>query len=1492
MRFPSEMTVITRGAALLALALGLLAAPEAHAADEAACCLRGTSTAANQLRQIGGEADEAFFTVKGAPPNLMFLVDTSGSMLELPIDPSDTATRNKGTGCSNVLYDAILTAGNFKQATGNYPQPDLGVAPCDGRADCWSGDSGFPKLFNQNNYFQYLLWDETTPYSYVYSNGSYNLQASDGYTAGNACAFTSDTAKCVACVTTKGYYLDPNSTANYRQVFSGKFLNFYSPKYIAARTVLKQVIWGSKQVRMGVSTFNGDTGAKLVSKLNPACDKSLDPADASWTNNRKSIVNEINNPSKVFFSGVTPLAEALLNVGQYFTSDGVYDSWFGAGWTNSDFKSDSVGSQTRSVCFGCQVSSVVIVTDGAPNGDNCMPQCLQAQDPTCTNCDQRDGNQSGYCPKLCGSGKSCRAAGTSACDTSAANMLDGVAKWLYEHDLQTVNPTNGSWSADGRQRLSTYTVGFGLDHPLLTNTAAVSGGKYYVANNAKSLKDALDDVVSDVNQRATTFGVSTISTLQTSEGGATLVPRFIPDTAGEEWRGLLFRFRLENELVNGCLPTVPPAVPDDKDLNGDGDCKDVLYVDLDGDVVEEEPVSGLFYKRNSSVIARPVWEAGDRLKALGPTARNLWTVLDNNVSGGDRKLDRNDAMVEFTAANALKLMPYMGISADVTNDPVCKALYAQMGQSSGLTTWGETCAKTIINYYRGLDAANPDINKRTLARPWLLNDVFHSSPVVVEPPIPNEACEFYPNQCIPSLFQNGKDDAASAKVDSDAYEDYVHSNSGPCGGVACEKRPQLVLVGSNGGFLHAFHGGAWDGNTDATKNRDFYTNRLKFNDGTGDEVWGFIPPDLLANLRQTMGKHGYYLDGTPMVRDIWVDDPDLSKGDGNKAAGEFRTVAVMGERSGGSHYFALDVTKSVSATYSSPAKPRPQFLWMWPQPCDPLAAKMGDAQSNYYPKPPPIGPVLLDASTTGNSNGFTFKYDEYDSSAKAFSQTSATAQERWVVMLNGGYDKTLLRGRGFATVDAYTGQTLWAPFFDPSGTTMEKRLEYPMAAGVAMTDIGKGELISGETVQDGFFDTANIGDLGGNLWVARFQAPGKLDSKGRVSNWFFGRAFQTDQADGNNMKDRRPISYITTNLLQADPYGWQRTYFGTGDRAGLLASGGEKCSLNNLIACVTMGCTVESTLSYLNTPTGTLSTSTTWDTYQLKTKTQDASSCTGTDCAPVCTSNTVRLYQKVSACPNTSGTSPTLERDATYGCTQTSGGLLNCGLAVTKNDKTEISYSATAAAALTKHHFNGIVAYGKTPTKPRLFKDAATAETFDSERISEATLKYMGNLGSTSTCDPATAGGLGWYIDYLSVDERTASAGGSSVSQTLTSACVLWNTLTPSTAGAVCGGSGNQEAHLVDADFITGCSKCSLGFNGDRYLVRTVLVPPPSPQPVLAVGNGKLIYGTITAEPGRDPQMTVSGQDLDPVQSIYQLELNQPEHLCRHTPGGAAYCGR
>lgn len=93
------------------------------------------------------------------------------------------------------------------------------------------------------------------------------------------------------------------------------------------------------------------------------------------------------------------------------------------------------------------------------------------------------------------------------------------------------------------------------------------------------------------------------------------------------------------------------------------------------------------------------------------------------------------------------------------------------------------------------------------------------------------------------------------------------------------KRPEMVYVGSNGGMLHGF------------------------NSATGVEEFAFIPTEVIKNLYRLTGQnyvgaeHRYFVDGTPVVRDIYMGD-DIG----------WRTVLIGTLRAGGRALFALDIT--------------------------------------------------------------------------------------------------------------------------------------------------------------------------------------------------------------------------------------------------------------------------------------------------------------------------------------------------------------------------------------------------------------------------------------------------------------------------------------------------------------------------------------------------------------------------------------------------------
>ena len=159
----------------------------------------------------------------------------------------------------------------------------------------------------------------------------------------------------------------------------------------------------------------------------------------------------------------------------------------------------------------------------------------------------------------------------------------------------------------------------------------------------------------------------------------------------------------------------------------------------------------------------------------------------------------------------------------------------------------------------------------------------------------------------------------------------------------------VIFAGANDGMLHAFE------------------------DATGEELWGFIPSELLSRLKDLSRESGlkYYVDGSPKAYIM-----------------ESKKIVIFGLRRGGSHYYALDVTDSE----------RPRFLWKI-GPETPGYSEMGQSWST-----PHIGKIRFGTS------------------------------EKVVCFIGGGYDenqdkKTVTtedkRGRAIYVVDVQTGDQLW-----------------------------------------------------------------------------------------------------------------------------------------------------------------------------------------------------------------------------------------------------------------------------------------------------------------------------------------------------------------------------------------------------------------------------------------------------------------------------------
>ena len=1367
---------------------------------------------------------------------------------------------------------------------------------------------------------------------------------------------------CKSCLKTKGWWYDGiilttsdnGSNYGYPSIwYTGNYLSFFPPKFMVAKKVLKDLVATQSNVRMAMSTFDA-AGSTPRLPFAPTC--TADAAGTTFEPSRQTFVNSING---IAFGGGTPLSRTLFDAGRYYHTPSL--PWFGATWENAAKESSSV-KDNYAICYACQGSSIILMTDGAPNppdGDGTdLPSggltaaqvtgSLYAGDAATG----VRGISQALCPQC--SSFACAAAPTGDGNCATADYRDNTAKvafYLHHMDLRKNDEdTLDCKKNGGKQTVDVYTVGFGTTalpsaNQILQNTANAGGGTFVPAEDTTTLKSAFNNIFTQINNRSTSFSTATVSTLQTTAGRSVIVPRFDPSTS-QLWRGHLARFDLYSEFVNTCEETA--AGNGAGDLDCDGDCTSVFLQDKDGDFISED-TTGVFRKNDppnlptcesapicqakgrpcattGSGLADSWWDAGDALVIRSWKSRRVYSVVD---STGDGQIDQNDPVFELDSsgtAAATALVPYLGIGGKLlapgAGSAICNAISNRLA-GNGKLAWAASvatdkveCARSIIRYLKGADLFNETSNAGYAAladqellfdRAFKLGDIFHSSPVVVEPPYPADGimCKLsLANQCLPSLWQTPTKHAN----DGNAYQEYVKSAD-------FENRRKVVLVGANDGLVHAFNGGTWRANLDDPTTTALDESKAPFNgyyergdlSGGATELWAFLPPGLIGKIPLLLGNsHQIYADGSPMVRDVWVDGTSnglagAAVADDVKQKQEFHTLAIFPLRRGGTHFFALDVTSATEI-----ATP-PRFLWMFPQPNDKRTLAMGETYDSFLPRPPPIGPVrILADAASGPANANTPVWAQALGGATPY-------HEKWVAFLNGGWDPLFLRGRGAYMVDAWTGASIWDFAYpdDPTSvpaTDPRLQLRYPVPSTIGMIPWGQNPKRRFGEKNDWFFDSATFGDAGGQLWMLRFSEPGKLSGAGgMVTNWFGGRTFQMGGSAACKLCGGQPFFYMTGNA-QLPESGYLRVYTGTGDRFNMLdAQPGGQCGPDNLRACALRGCTVN-----VDAPNNFVGSS----DLGLRSFSASAVACgnltQGQSDAPFGATCAAKGSARVTiSCP--SPASSTVKFISAI-CENQEDGDYACATSTSINGSDLTLSDVTNAPNLGNWMFS-LLGFEEVGNRT-IFSTQAQANAYDSARLfvtqagaaRSATAGIVMMASNDDNPSPlATTTSKGWAIYYnhdvsAVVDGQTYSVNWMD-ERTVTptaigSRYVTWAAIQTaklaSAAGSCsknkCAFENQRVSYRYAADIATG-EPFALDPTAPSTKLRSIaglnFVPPQADQATVFINQqGQVAVGLTSVSPESGARNLSVGDPKDANYGLGVLEVSGQEHACRHAwPG-------
>ncbi len=414
------------------------------------------------------------------------------------------------------------------------------------------------------------------------------------------------------------------------------------------------------------------------------------------------------------------------------------------------------------------------------------------------------------------------------------------------------------------------------------------------------------------------------------------------------------------------------------------------------------------------------------------------------------------------------------------------------------------CASDILNFVLDPDSSTDN---------WKLGAIFHSNPVLVGPP---------PFPYASSSYQAFK-------------QEYAVTNP----------RNEVLYVGANDGMLHAFNAGSWDSSTDS------YTY------GTGAEIFGYIPPNLLPKITAwydssigvgTALNFPEFVDSTPDASDVFfnnifpdyvsggtetaespeintVDDSEYSINQ-NSLQNSWHSVLLGGERNGGTYYYALGVTNPSSSSYPDP-------LW------NITDGSMGNTWSKPY-----ISYICLpnpDYSKTNGEAGICGNDPDPNTSSPVLNPQYV---KTYTAFIGGGYSSNNSLGDALyalyaepnpvnngtsANPDYIDEQILWE--FNSSN---DSNMKYSIPSSIA-------PVLSQNFRVEGFY----AGDLGGQLWSVNIPYGSAPYAAKGTSNWDVCRVFDSDASTAD------PLNIFFSPAITTDTLGNFWIFFGTGNREDL-----------------------------------------------------------------------------------------------------------------------------------------------------------------------------------------------------------------------------------------------------------------------------------------------------------------------------------------------------
>lgn len=484
-----------------------------------------------------------------APPNIMLMIDDSGSMDNIVAEAftNNLASCDSGnTVAGGVAAPTIPTANSQWRFRIRNGVPKIRISGTDYD---WGNTTG-KRCFNPTLQYKVKIYADS---------------GSDLCTGATTC-------------------YEPDNPDIGEAVYSGAYLNWYMGYDVPVGTMLtgwtnrrpgtKDRMEVARQAgkdivnaleldkqNVGLSGYLGGTGGRLLAEI-----KNLN------SSHRTSILTKIDT---MIADGNTPLAETLAEIGRYFASGAVgdltlhpaadvptkktatVDSFFNSQSLENETGNNSLANPTQ---YWCQKNFAVLLTDGLPTVDDNLSADMLDYLGHCA---------AGQCIETTGNGG--KKPGVYYED-NGSDYLDDVAGALYDVDLRP-DLKRSDGEKPTKNNVISYFIGFSdlqvKDSPLMHSAAEAGGGEFIFADNPTALTDAFKKVIADIGSRNAAAAAVSVSNPVLTSGDNTI---YSSSYISGIWTGDLYAYPynsvarkvdVDNPVWNtGC---VNPNIPVDQD---------------------------------------------------------------------------------------------------------------------------------------------------------------------------------------------------------------------------------------------------------------------------------------------------------------------------------------------------------------------------------------------------------------------------------------------------------------------------------------------------------------------------------------------------------------------------------------------------------------------------------------------------------------------------------------------------------------------------------------------------------------------------------------------------------------------------------------------------------------------------------------------------------------------------------------------------------------